>query len=68
MRSLISDPGRGRQPHEPNQLAAIVPADRKAITGLVPGYAGADNFLGFDEAMVDGNLVLDPTFEGGGGG
>ena len=53
---------------EPHRLTRVVPADRKEIPGLVPGYAGPGNFLGFDAAMKDGSLLLDPTFEGGGGG
>jgi D-alanyl-D-alanine carboxypeptidase len=53
---------------EPHRLADVVPADRKAIQGLVPGYAGASSFMGFDAVMKDGHLILDPAFEGGGGG
>jgi D-alanyl-D-alanine carboxypeptidase len=53
---------------EPNGLARIVPADRKRIPGLVQGYAGEGNFLGFDALIAGDSLVLDPTFEGGGGG
>jgi D-alanyl-D-alanine carboxypeptidase len=53
---------------QPHHLSGVVPADRKRIPGLVPGYAGKDNFLGFDAVTADGNLLLDPTFEGGGGG
>jgi D-alanyl-D-alanine carboxypeptidase len=52
----------------PHHLAAIVPADRKRIPGLVQGYAGEGNFMGFDAVMMDGELILDPAFEGGGGG
>jgi len=52
----------------PQGLANIVPADRKAIPGLVPGYAGEGNFMGFDAVMKNGSLILDPGFEGGGGG
>ena len=52
----------------PQGLASTVPADRKAIPGLVPGYAGEGNFMGFDAVMKDGNLIVDPGFEGGGGG
>jgi D-alanyl-D-alanine carboxypeptidase len=52
----------------PLGLRRIVPADAKVIPGLVPGYAGAGFFLGFDAVMSDSGLILDPTFEGGGGG
>ena len=52
----------------PLRLNRIVPADRKVIPGLVPGYAGKDNFMGFDAVMKNGALILDPAFEGGGGG
>jgi D-alanyl-D-alanine carboxypeptidase len=52
----------------PHQLVNIKPATRKAIPGLVQAYAGKDFFLGFDAALKDGQLILDPNFEGGGGG
>ena len=53
---------------EPHRLSSVVPADRKAIPRLVRGYAGEGNFMGFDAVMNDGHLILDPSFEGGGGG
>jgi D-alanyl-D-alanine carboxypeptidase len=53
---------------QPLGLSRIVPADAKSIPGLVPGYAGAGFFLGFDAVMGDSGLILDPAFEGGGGG
>lgn len=52
----------------PLGLSQIVPADSKSLPGLVPGYLGKDNFMGFDAAMKNGELILDPNFEGGGGG
>ena len=52
----------------PLALRAIVPADSRSVPGLVAGYAGKDNFLGFDGVMKNGRLILDPSFEGGGGG
>ena len=52
----------------PLRLTRIVPADRKVIPGLVIGYAGKDNSMGFDAVMKNGALIMDPTFEGGGGG
>jgi D-alanyl-D-alanine carboxypeptidase len=53
---------------KPYALLSIAPANRKAIPALVQGYAGDRNFLGFDAVMVNGELILDPSFEGGGGG
>jgi len=53
---------------QPLGLKHIVPADSKTVTGLVQGYAGKDNFMGFDAVMRNGSLILDPSFEGGGGG
>lgn len=52
----------------PLSLTRVFAADRKSIPGLVTGYAGKDSFLGFDAVVKDGALILDPTFEGGGGG
>lgn len=53
---------------DPLELENVVPADRAAIAGVVPGYAGADNPFGGDRMLRDGELVLHPRFEGGGGG
>jgi D-alanyl-D-alanine carboxypeptidase len=53
---------------EPFHLKHILPADAKRIPGLVPGYAGKGFFLGFDAVLADSGLILDPSFEGGGGG
>ncbi|HEX5043884.1 MAG TPA: serine hydrolase domain-containing protein [Candidatus Polarisedimenticolaceae bacterium] len=52
----------------PLHLTQVVPATRKKISGLVQGYAGEDSFLGLDAVMKNGKLILDPSFEGGGGG
>jgi D-alanyl-D-alanine carboxypeptidase len=52
----------------PLGLKLVVPTDRARIPGLVPGYAGAKNPFGGDVMVVGGALVLDPTFEWGGGG
>jgi len=73
---LLEEKVTGRSAYEeiaervlrPLGLMRIVPANASVIPGLVPGYAGADFFLGFDAVMRDGRLVLDPAFEGGGGG
>ena len=53
---------------DPLRLNHILPADAKRIPGLVPGYAGKGFFLGFDAVLGDSGLILDPSFEGGGGG
>jgi D-alanyl-D-alanine carboxypeptidase len=53
---------------KPLDLKRIVPADRRKIPGLVPGYAGAKNPFGGDKMLVDGELTFDPRFEWGGGG
>jgi D-alanyl-D-alanine carboxypeptidase len=52
----------------PHGLKRIVAADRKLIPGLVQGYAGSGFFLRFDSVLHNDRLILDPTFEGGGGG
>lgn len=53
---------------KPLNLRRIVPADRPAIAGLVPGYAGAGNPFGGDRMIKEGKLILDPRFEWAGGG
>lgn len=52
----------------PLRLRRVAPADRPAIPGLVPGYAGAGNPFGGDRVLKGGRLVLDPRFEWAGGG
>jgi len=52
----------------PLKLQRIIPADRPAIPGLVPGYAGTENPFGGDEIMKNGRLVFDPRFEWAAGG
>lgn len=58
----------GRRILKPLGLMRIVPADRPAIPGLIPGYAGAKNPFGGDKMVVNGQLRFDPRFEWGGGG
>jgi D-alanyl-D-alanine carboxypeptidase len=54
---------------KPLNLAGIVPSDRRVVPGLVPGYAGPKNPLGFAGRTVnDGRLVTNPQFEWAGGG
>jgi D-alanyl-D-alanine carboxypeptidase len=53
---------------DPFRLNHIIPADAKRIARLVPSYAGKGFFLGFDAVLGDSGLILDPSFEGGGGG
>jgi D-alanyl-D-alanine carboxypeptidase len=54
---------------KPLDLTGIVPSDRRVIPGLVPGYAGPRNPLGFEGRTVnDQRLVTNPQFEWAGGG
>lgn len=54
---------------KPLKLTGIVPSDRRAIPGLVSGYAGPRNPLGFEgRTMTSGKLVTNPQFEWAGGG
>jgi D-alanyl-D-alanine carboxypeptidase len=53
----------------PLNLANTVPADRRDLAGIVPGYLPADNQLGLPtKAVEDGELVFNPTSEWTGGG
>ena len=54
----------------PLGLRNTVPSDRRRITGLVQGYAGADNPFGGTDAMIgpDGRFAVNPQFEWAGGG
>jgi D-alanyl-D-alanine carboxypeptidase len=54
----------------PLGLTNTVPSDSRIITGLIQGYAGADNpFGGTDEVLLpDGRFVINPQFEWAGGG
>jgi len=54
---------------DPLLLTRIVPTTSRRLPGLVPGYAGTRDPLGFpDEVMKDGELVISPQFEWTGGG
>jgi D-alanyl-D-alanine carboxypeptidase len=54
---------------KPLKLAGIVPSDRREVAGLVTGYVGPRNPLGFEGRTVrDGKLVTNPQFEWAGGG
>jgi D-alanyl-D-alanine carboxypeptidase len=53
----------------PLELEGVVPSDRVVIPRLAQGYAGAGNpFGGFERMLADGELAIDPQFEGAGGG
>ena len=53
----------------PLRLTGVAPTTSRRISGLVNGYAGARDPLGFpEEAMKDGQLVISPQFEWTGGG
>jgi D-alanyl-D-alanine carboxypeptidase len=53
---------------KPLGFRRIVAATQSTVPGLAMGYAGKDSFMGFDAVMKDGALIMDPAFEGGGGG
>jgi D-alanyl-D-alanine carboxypeptidase len=54
---------------KPLNLTGVVPSDRRVIPGLVAGYAGPRNPLGFTGRTIhDGKLVTNPQFEWAGGG
>jgi D-alanyl-D-alanine carboxypeptidase len=54
---------------KPLKLERTVPSDRRVIAGLVPGYAGPRNPLGFSgKTIAGGKLVTNPQFEWAGGG
>jgi D-alanyl-D-alanine carboxypeptidase len=53
----------------PFGLKDTVPADSRAVPGLVQGYAGEKNpFGGTDEMIKDGRFAVNPQFEWTGGG
>jgi len=53
----------------PLGLVQTVPADRRRIPGLVPGYLAADNLFNLPEkSLVESVLVLHPGLEWTGGG
>lgn len=54
---------------EPQRLTNTLPSDARVLDGVVQGYAGAQNpFGGQDAMLVDGRMIVNPQFEGAGGG
>lgn len=54
---------------KPLELKGIVPSDRRVVPGLVTGYAGPGNPLGYTGRTIEGEkLVTNPQFEWAGGG
>ena len=54
---------------EPHGLRNTVPSDRRAVPGVVQGYAGANNpFGGTDAMIIDGQMAVNPQMEWAGGG
>jgi D-alanyl-D-alanine carboxypeptidase len=53
----------------PHRLTRTVPSDGMLPPGVVQGYAGADNPFGGSDAMWrNDRMVINPQFEGAGGG
>jgi D-alanyl-D-alanine carboxypeptidase len=53
----------------PQRLTRTVPSDAQVLPGVVQGYAGANNPFGGSDAMwQNGRMVINPQFEGAGGG
>ena len=53
---------------QPLRLTATIPNDRPELP-IAQGYAGQPNpFGGSDAMLVDGRMILNPAFEGAGGG
>ncbi len=53
----------------PHQLTATIPSDSRRLDGVVQGYAGVNNPFGGQDAMWrDGVMIINPQFEGAGGG
>ncbi|MBX9579329.1 MAG: beta-lactamase family protein [Gemmataceae bacterium] len=53
----------------PLKLERTVPCDRRVIPGLVQGYAGPANPLGYEgRTILDGKFVINPQMEWAGGG
>lgn len=54
---------------KPLKLTGVIPQDGPRLTGVVQGYAGANNpFGGKDEMIHDGKFAINPQFEWTGGG
>lgn len=53
----------------PHRLTNTLPSDARVLEGVVQGYAGAQNPFGGEDAMLaDGRMIVNPQFEGAGGG
>ncbi|MBL0179384.1 MAG: serine hydrolase [Gemmatimonadetes bacterium] len=53
----------------PMKLTNTLPSDSRTLPGVVQGYAGAQNPFGGRDAMLDGGvMIVNPQFEGAGGG
>jgi D-alanyl-D-alanine carboxypeptidase len=53
----------------PLALRNTLPSDRRALPGVVVGYAGPNNELGgYDASIIDGLMAINPQFEWTGGG
>lgn len=53
----------------PHRLRETTPSDAPRLRGVVQGYAGPGNpFGGSDVMLRDGAMVINPQFEGAGGG
>lgn len=53
----------------PNRLVNTIPSDSRRLEGVSQGYAGAQNpFGGKDAVLEHGVMIINPQFEGAGGG
>lgn len=53
----------------PQRLTNTLPSDARVLEGVVQGYAGAQNPFGGRDAMIaEGRMIVNPQFEGAGGG
>jgi D-alanyl-D-alanine carboxypeptidase len=53
----------------PHRLANTIPSDSRVLEGVAQGFAGAQNPFGGQDAMIaDGRMIVNPQFEGAGGG
>ncbi len=53
----------------PYELRNTAPSDARVLDGVAQGYAGSRNPFGGRDAMLqDGRMIINPQFEGAGGG
>ena len=53
----------------PNRLTNTIPSDARRLPGVSQGYAGTQNpFGGKDAVLEEGVMIINPQFEGAGGG